>query len=371
MWKGGDNTTTSNKFMKEHDELIKRLWNTSPTKNIKHIAISLAEQVGTSFHDDFRRAVSRRIQSMGLKPKPCRLEDSENFRTASHRTLTGRRLILTYQQNQTPVNQKVWQSILTYAKHIQADIGVILGRHKIQSSYPDPLFEPWDSTTENFHISTNQQIHPTCEVLGEVNISPNSKYPLTGMEQFARQKTVIIGHPKLHARTAPKLPHEPYRRLLTTGAITVPNYSQSLTGSKAKLDHKYGFVVVELDGPVIHARQVEVLEDGKFQDLWLRSDGSKIFSQPTMEGAIFEGHYRVLDPIVERCMIQFCNQTKPKNVVMHDVYDGEPVNNHLKHDPIGQYHRYQKNEHLVYESLERLSEWLNEWLVYNLSLIHI
>ena len=144
----------------DHDDLITQLWNSSPTKNITHIGIAIAEQLQIPYEDRIRRTVSSRLKALGLKPKPCRLEDSENFRTASYRTLTGRRFIITYQQNNTPVNQKVWQSILTYAEHIQADIGVILGRHKIQSSYPDPLFEPWDSTTENFHISTNQQIHP-------------------------------------------------------------------------------------------------------------------------------------------------------------------------------------------------------------------
>src|SRR5690606_35710974 len=89
--------------------------------------------------------------------------------------------------------------------------------------------------------------------------------------------TGIIGHPKMHFEAASMPKSYKKKAMLTTGAITLPNYTESRIGIRGESKHKLGFSIVEIkDEEIFYIRQVEAEENGSFYDLKYRWDGEKI-----------------------------------------------------------------------------------------------
>ena len=68
----------------------------------------------------------------------------------------------------------------------------------------------------------------------------------------------------------------PNKILLSTGACTVKNYTDSKSGKKGEFHHMLGFIIVELDGEDFHIRQVNADDNGNFYDLFSRVKDGKV-----------------------------------------------------------------------------------------------
>jgi hypothetical protein len=88
--------------------------------------------------------------------------------------------------------------------------------------------------------------------------------------------------------------------MTTTGAVTVPNYTDSRAGKQGEFHHILGAVVVEIESrKKFHLRHIQARKDGAFIDLNQAyfPDGE---IQPTDATIVILGdaHYRFADPQV-------------------------------------------------------------------------
>lgn len=154
--------------------------------------------------------------------------------------------------------------------------------------------------------------------------------PLTGWGRFvAYDKSAIIASPKQRMQVIPNSNTDMPKVLMTTGAVTKPNYGTGNWATKAKLDHKYGAIFVEVDDDIFHYRQLQANSTGRFQDLNTEYFGSarptKQRSDALVLGDLHTGQH---NPEVMEASYQLIKELKPKKLIIHDLFDGRSISHH-------------------------------------------
>lgn len=158
--------------------------------------------------------------------------------------------------------------------------------------------------------------------------------PTTSWDRFvAYDKSAIMPSPKQRMRVVPTNNDDIPKVLMSTGACTQPHYRSNNWGEKAKLDHVYGAVVVEVDdvSGEFHFRQLRANVNGAFYDLGIRYDGAR---KPKAErpDALILGDYHTeqIDPVVLERSKALIRQVRPKSLFLHDLFDGFSISHHDK-----------------------------------------
>ena len=340
-------------------------------KNITKSAIEFCEKHKKyNYNDLFRRTVSNTLEREGLTQNATRLEDTTEFKEATKRVLgKSNYYFFTWEQNETPLHEDFWKNILAYKDYLNAELGVILGRYKNPTSvFVEVDHENWNEKTRPYWNASRHDIHNYLTVLADVKISPTRKYPLTGIQGLSQGKSIIIGHPKLHLKTEPTLNGYANKTVLTTGAVTLPNYTDSGAGKIAENSHKFGFVIVEIrNDSIFHIRQVEADKEGNFIDLFHEVKNQEIKIVENALGLVCgDSHGNQVIPEIDKANDEICERFNINNLVLHDVVDGESCNNHIIKDPIQKFERLQNNKHLIEPELEQLGKWLDPKIKYGL-----
>jgi len=212
---------------------------------------------------------------------------------------------------------------------------------------------------ENTRLNDNLSIQA-------IQLSAKQINPVTGLGRFGQRNTsFIFASPKQSIEYTPvsnnKLPHA----LISTGAITIPQYDTAKYMSKrtayiAEHDHVMGGLIVEIqDDQLFHFRAVTFNQDGSFTDLGTRyyaNGTSKFF--PVLNLTLGDRHVTSTCPVVKEVTEEMIDDLEPKNIVLHDLFNGTSINHHLNKTPIAK----SKSEHMtlveegkiVKEDLERL-----------------
>lgn len=290
---------------------------------------------------DGRRGVCHRCRA-GRAPAPYVGEAPTEKDPRFFRTLSGKRFIITAAQSETFVDEDFFAALEVAAKHLDAELVVIPLRYKNPTSQAESRSQ---EDKEWFAPEVIPYLHNVrkklCEHLvlaADVKTSPTASSPLTGFESLTGAESCIIGHPKMQFRTIP-VPSGPFPKILTTtGACTRRNYSKTKAGAIGNFHHFLGAVIVELDGPLFHLRQLNAdRTDGSFIDLDKHYTTTGVHPAPPALALVMgDTHVRVTDPAVDRATFGAAGMVdvlQPKTLVFHDLIDGETVNPHDVGDP--------------------------------------
>jgi hypothetical protein len=256
---------------------------------------------------------------------------------------TKKRFIVTWGQNNTPVHQGFYENIEAYAKYIDADIHIILGRYKNPTSVftkDQQEDEYWYPEVEKYKDANRHNIHKNISILSDIRIQPTSTNPMSGLQGVSGANSCIFGSPKVQMEMIPVLEGCQPKIMLTTGAVTHINYTDSKSGKKGEFHHVFGFAIVEIkDKDTFFVRQVTADDKtGNFTDLYYRADGGKISKIKGVEAAVLgDLHYGHHDEQVLKETHKLLNKINPKHVVLHDVFDGNSISHHEAKDPFIQY----------------------------------
>lgn len=328
--------------------------------------LSYDEKIGNlmEFFGKGERTTRTWLVKLGIKKKTS--EDSPQFKKAKKKRISkkAKRYIFTWAQNNTPVHEPFLRNIEAYAKEIGAEINIIAGRYKNPTSvFEDKDFESWHSRVEPYLYAARAKAHKHLIINGDVKISPTAVNPMTAMEGFSGAESCIFGHPKMQMQMVPVLEGMPPKMMMTTGAVTVENYTDSKAGKKGAFHHTLGFIVVEIKNKdIFFSRQVTATDDGNFNDLYYNvtfegslekvevvpgltflgeklKGKSKIRKNKEIDGAILgDIHFGETDMNVMNTTLNVLfKKLKPKEVVLHDVFDGHSISHHDRKDPFAQY----------------------------------
>lgn len=205
--------------------------------------------------------------------------------------------------------------------------------------------------------------------LSSISVSAKQINPLTGLQRLAQARgSMALASPKQYlefvANSNTKIP----RALMTTGAITVPDYSTDQSMSKrtsylAEFDHKIGGIIVEIqDEKIFHFRQVQADSDGSFIDLGWKYNPDGTIKEIDKSTSVFgDTHVGSHDPDVDECLQEIVEYVNSNEIIVHDLFDCR-FNNHHE---MGKWATRARIALDGKSSLERegkiTAEWLNDW----------
>jgi hypothetical protein len=254
-----------------------------------------------------------------------------------------KRFIVTWAQNNTPVHKKLLRNIESYASFIDAEILVIAGRYKNPTSIwtnNNKNEEHWKKEVEPYLDANRHDIHKYVSILSDIKVQPTAVNPMTGMQALSGVNSCIFGSPKVQLEMIPVLEGNKPKIMLTTGAVTMKNYTDAKAGKVGEFHHTFGFAVVEIkDDETFFVRQVTADDkSGKFTDLiYCVEDGNVSQINSIAAAVLGDIHYGHHDQEVLDTTLSFLDKIKPEHVVLHDVFDGDSISHHQMKDPFIQY----------------------------------
>ncbi len=247
--------------------------------------------------------------------------------------------VITSAQNGTPVHEDFLACLENYCEARRAELLIVPLRYKNGTSIftaSQKNLEWWTAPTRPYLWNQRLQLHPKLTLLADIKTQPTAVSPLSGFDAVSGDSSGILGHTKLQMKTI-ATPHGRMAKILTTtGCVTVENYTDTKTGKIGGFHHSYSALVVELDGPRFHLRQLHYSRTSKrIIDLETAYSAKRVYRAPPAHALVCgDTHVRFIDPAVEAATYRgpksIVGRVRPKHIIQHDLLDGHSVNPHHK-----------------------------------------
>lgn len=262
--------------------------------------------------------------------------------------VTAQRYVVTYAQNATPVHEGFLAALQTYCTENDAVLVVIPGRYHNPTSLwsrDAQHADWWDAAVVPYLFAGRHTIAGAAlTIYGDMSIQPTAERPLSGLQIFAGGNSAVFGHPRLQFVSVATATRQA-RFLTTTGACTIPNYTDSKIGKKAEAHHVLGASVVEIEAKRFHVRQLNANDTtGAFIDLDREYTATGSKAAPHAAALILgDIHVDKKQQAVLDATLYAANSiaatVKPELIVYHDVLDFAARNHHHRNDPMDRYKR--------------------------------
>lgn len=245
-----------------------------------------------------------------------------------------KRFVVTTAVTGCPINDDFYASIKNYCALNKALLLILVASDPSNHKDKDSYGSVDQKLTQECIVFEDTELNSNL-FLSTIKLSAKHIDPITGLDRIGqRDGSFIFASPKqrLHmvATSNIKLPHA----LMTTGAITKPNYKSDTYMSErtsyiANHDHVMGGIIVEIkDEKEYHYRQIQMSQDGSFVDLGVRYYGDKSV-QDNPEGLVLgDWHAGETDQLVAVCTFEMMGALQPKYVILHDAFNGLAINHH-------------------------------------------
>ncbi len=332
-----------------------------------------ATKLSTEF-DVSERTIRYWWSNLGLTEK--QEPEPEQYLQAKNRSYDKqkKRFIITWAQNNTPINKGLLKNIEAYADFIDADIHVILGRYKNPTSvFEDVGQEYWTPEIVKYGDANRHDIHKYVSIMSDVKIQPTAVNPMTGMQAMSGINSCVFGSPKVQMEMIPVLEGNMPKMMVTTGAITQKNYTDSKSGKIGEFHHTFGFCIVEIkDKDRFFIRQVTADDKtGNFTDLYFNVKNGEVTRVDSVAAAVLGdlhlGHHD--EEVLDTTLNILFNKLHPDNVVLHDVFDGHSISHHESKDPFKLYQREQDGTNSVKLEIDNMLTWLKKVEKYNVTIV--
>ena len=335
-------------------------------------AAKLGEKFGVS-ERTIRKWVSEKLklkEKDDVVPEQYTLAQNKEFDT------NKKRFIITWAQNNTPVNVGLLKNIEAYAKFIDASIHVIAGRYKNPTSQwtaEQEENEFWDERVLKYLDANRHDIHKYVSIMSDIKVQPTAVNPMTGMNALSGVNSCIFGAPKVQMEIIPVLDGNVPKMMATTGSITDKNYTDSKSGKVGDFHHTFGFCIVEIKNEeVFFIRQVTADDKtGEFTDLYYNVSKGEVSRVNTVAAAVLGdlhlGHHD--EEVIDSTLNVLFKNLKPANVVLHDVFDGHSISHHESKDAFQLYRREQDGTNSLKREVDNMLEWLKKVEHYNVTIV--
>lgn len=333
----------------------------------------MCEKFNFEYKDSIRRNISSLLKNRRNETPEDVIEESETFQVAQKKVAEEKQtFLISWAQNATPIHKNFMKNLKAYAEDLDAGIHIIAGRYSNPTSvFADKDQDWWDPAVVPYLDAARHNIHPLLQILSDIKIPPTGATPLTGLNSVTGLESCIVGHPRQQVKSLPILDGYPHKLLLSTGAATVANYTDSKSGKKGEFHHSIGFIIVELDGDIFHVRQVSADDKGNFYDLFKRVKNGKVMdNEDGAEVAVLgDIHIAHNDKRATDVTFKLLDEMKPKHTMLHDIIDCESISHHEENDPFRVMQKEENGTGDLKKELEIMLEWTKERLKYNLVVV--
>lgn len=269
---------------------------------------------------------------------------------------TNKFVVTTYVSDKT-VSRDFWEAVLNYCKRNNAQPIVIPSydvkgtRRKVGWRMDSYIAKTAFVITHDTHLAPNL-------LISGIEVTAKQKNPQCALKSIHTHTNCHVisgGTVQQLSHTAREQDKYPWVKM-TPGACSVPDYNEDYTMSKAssynaEKRHLIGAVIVELGkDDVFFYRQVQAGADGSFTDLGKvyhpNGEVTDVAQSLFVMGDIHAGQHNLkLFKDVKKFLM---NHDHIKNVVLHDLCDGESVNPHESNKCLDKSLKY-NGERLTYK----------------------
>jgi len=275
---------------------------------------------------------------------------------------------VTWAQNASFVNEDFLANLKALCEHRGYRLVVIPGRYKNPTSrwtQAQQSSEWWDASVTPYLFSGREAVSPSLMILGDIKTQPTAANPLSGFETITGTMSGIVGHPKLALNSIPTPHNKLPKFMMTTGACTHKNYTDSKAGKKGEFHHAYGAAIVELEGDVFHTRQVNAVRDGSFIDMEWEYSGGHVKKAGRALGLVMgDSHVDFIDPqVVEATFTapdSIVATLKPMYLIWHDLMDQYTRNHHHRKDPFIAVAKQVSGRDSVMDEMHRAAQFVED-----------
>jgi len=365
-------------YSEEFDDLVLLL--VSNNYSITEAAKMTCDYFNVGYNDSIRRRCSALVNSEKEDVTEEELID-EVFEASKNKEFdkSKKRFIISWCQSDTKIHEQFMDNIESYANKIDASIHIILGRYKNPTSLDvsnkmkseeKSVSYNWDKRVVKYADSNRHNIHKYLCVASDLKIQPTASTPLSGLNSLTGLESCIVGHPRVHMKSLPVLDGYPSKLVMSTGSVSLENYTDTKAGKKGEFHHTLGFVIVELDGDVFHTRQVQCSEDGSFYDLCFLVDNGEVCIHSGAEAVVFgDLHLGETSDEALGASFKMCELVDCKEVILHDAYNGHSISHHEKRNPFILMQREKDGSNCLKKELSELVSFFEEYQDYNFTLV--
>jgi hypothetical protein len=190
----------------------------------------------------------------------------------------------------------------------------------------------WDARLAPYLTHERTKIGKSLIVLADIKIQPTAVNPIQKWQTVTGTASAILGHTKIALKAVATKVGDPAKLVMTTGACTEENYSDSNAGAAGKFHHTLGAVVVEVDGSLTHMRHICPMKDGSFIDLATKYTSKGTEKAPRADVLVMgDVHAELADPKVHAATKELAALIKPRALVLHDVLNFGSASHHAKY----------------------------------------
>lgn len=246
----------------------------------------------------------------------------------------GTRFVITSAVSGSKAHAPFLASLRQYCRENGAKLIVVPIAYRNPTSNLEKPHEWYDPDLIRYMVSERTELCPGVLLMADIPTQPTAVRPLSGLQAMSGEANAIFGHTKVALESIPTEIGKPAKLIMTTGAVTQPEYSKSKAGKKGEFHHVYGATVVEWDGHRAHIRQINALKDGSFCDLDKKygsaakrtsHEGVKVLTLGDLHGVRHDED--VLNATIW-AEDSIAATLKPEVIVLHDVLDFQSASHH-------------------------------------------
>lgn len=358
------------KYPNEQIEFVRKL--VEGGMQVTPAAREMCKHFGLEFDDaTYGRRFRKIMQQLEVTNNVSKIEDTDVFKEAQSKQHddSKKRFLISWAQSDTAVHKGLLANMEAYAEYLDADILIVAGRYSNPTSLAASeaiknkeknAKNTWDNSVLPYLDANRHNLHKYLQVLSDVKIPPTAATPLSGLNSITGLESCIIGHPRVQLESLPVADGYPHKLLLSTGAITVPNYTDTKVGKKSEFHHQYGFVIVELDGGDFHVRQVVSDRHGDFYDLGLQVKDEEVntYSEPIPAIIFGDLHLGQHNETAVSASLDLARRLDADKVVLHDLLDSYSISHHERRDPFQLLNREEDGTWNLQSELDNVVSWV-------------
>jgi hypothetical protein len=295
-----------------------------------------------------------------LRCKGCGVTFHENrghVTEAKAQPINGKRFVVTAAVNATKAHAAFLKSLEAYCLERSAQLIVVPMRYRNPTRQDETPVDWWDARLSQYLMDSRSDLARNLVLLADIKVQPTAINPLQGWLTVSGTKHAIIGHTKIALQSVATAAGVPAKMVMTTGACTVPQYSDTNAGAKGAFHHTLGAVVVEIDGNRTHMRHICPTSNGAFTDLdrEYSAHGSKA-ARPASTLVMGDIHAELADKSVLDATAHLARKIKPQAIVCHDVLNFGSASHHSGY--FERFARYSRKKSSVLKELEVTAQYM-------------
>lgn len=202
--------------------------------------------------------------------------------------------------------------------------------------------------------------------INTIKIQAKMINPLTGLNRLTSEHgSCIIGSPKQELTFIPSSNAKLPKALMSTGAITKPDYTPEKylslrLAALGEKDHVIGALIVEIeDDEIFYFRQIQADKNGSFYDLDLQYTPELVNFNKAEYFIPGDWHCTETDPKVKRIWEAVTSVVAPEKIIIHDLFNGTSINHFDTNKPLTLGIKFNENKLSLEEELSKVALDLN------------